>query len=131
MRIIQSHLLILISVFCVSVAKKLKESGAEDIIVKCQVLAGGRGKGTLSSGLKGGVKICSTPEEVEEMTSKMIGYRLVTHQTTAEGEFVHKVLILEGVNIVKELYLAIVLDSTVGGPVIIASKKVILIISVS
>lgn len=94
------------------------------MIVKTQVWAGGRGKGYLTSGLRGGVKICSTPEEVKKLASQMIGFRLITQQTTAEGETVHKVLVLEGVNIVRELYLAIVLDAAAGGPVIIVSPMV-------
>lgn len=106
-----------------SIANQLKLTGANELIIKSQILAGGRGKGMLSSGLKGGVKICSTAEQAKDMSSKMIGYRLVTHQTTADGEPVDKVLVLEGVNIVNELYLAIVLDAATGGPVLVVSKK--------
>lgn len=49
------------------------------LILKAQVKAGGRGKGTLSSGLKGGVQICKTPQEIGDKTKQMIGYNLVTH----------------------------------------------------
>lgn len=59
------------------VASKLSAKGG--LILKAQVKAGGRGKGHLTSGLKGGVQICKTPEEVAEKTDKMIGYNLITH----------------------------------------------------
>lgn len=59
------------------IAKGLSNKGG--LILKAQVQAGGRGKGTLSSGLKGGVQICKTPEEIAEKTKQMIGYQLVTH----------------------------------------------------
>jgi succinyl-CoA synthetase beta subunit len=51
------------------------------LILKAQVQAGGRGKGHLTSGMKGGVQILKTPEEVAERTKMMIGYNLITHQT--------------------------------------------------
>eukprot|EP00922_Rhytidocystis_sp_ex-Travisia-forbesii_P028829 GHVS01042256.1.p1 GENE.GHVS01042256.1~~GHVS01042256.1.p1 ORF type:complete len:432 (-),score=98.47 GHVS01042256.1:244-1539(-) len=104
------------------ICRRLKREGAADLVLKCQVLAGGRGKGTLSSGLVGGVKVTSSVEQVEGFAKDMLGYRLVTHQTTARGELVKQVLIHEGVNITKELYLAIVLDRKVNGPAIIASQ---------
>jgi succinyl-CoA synthetase beta subunit len=83
------------------VATKLDPSGG--LILKAQVHAGGRGKGIevkpilkinffysghLTSGLKGGVKICKTPEEVRNYTKQMIGYNLITHQTVKEGQFI-------------------------------------------
>src|SRR5688572_5738443 len=60
-----------------SIAKQLKG----ELIIKAQVHAGGRGKGHLTSGLKGGVKICKTPEEIKNYAKDMIGYNLITHQT--------------------------------------------------
>lgn len=63
------------------VASKLSNKGG--LIVKAQVKAGGRGKGHLTSGLKGGVQICKTPDEVSDKVKQMIGYNLITHQTTA------------------------------------------------
>jgi len=81
------------------VAKTLDPTGG--LILKSQVHAGGRGKGTLSSGLKGGVKICKTPEEVEGFAKQMIGYNLVTAQTPKEGLKVNAVLVHEGVDIKK------------------------------
>mmetsp|Transcript_35374 Transcript_35374/g.26365 ORF Transcript_35374/g.26365 Transcript_35374/m.26365 type:complete len:104 (+) Transcript_35374:127-438(+) len=79
------------------VATGLSNKGG--LIVKAQVQAGGRGKGHLTSGLKGGVQICKTPEEVKEKTAKMIGYNLITHQTTKNGLPVRAVLVHEGVDI--------------------------------
>jgi len=55
------------------------------LIVKAQVHAGGRGKGHLTSGLKGGVQICKVPKEVADYTKQMLGYNLITKQTKAEG----------------------------------------------
>eukprot|EP00916_Digyalum_oweni_P020244 GHVL01033774.1.p1 GENE.GHVL01033774.1~~GHVL01033774.1.p1 ORF type:complete len:389 (-),score=68.63 GHVL01033774.1:182-1348(-) len=105
------------------VAKWLKDEGAVDLILKSQILAGGRGKGRLTSGLQGGVKICKEAKEVENHAKQMIGYNLITHQTDNEGQKVNHVLIHEGVDIEKELYLAIVLDRKYGGPVFVASQE--------
>lgn len=60
-----------------SIASTLSNKGG--LIVKAQVQAGGRGKGHLTSGMKGGVHILKTPEEVAEKTKNMIGYNLITH----------------------------------------------------
>lgn len=89
--------------------------------MKAQVQAGGRGKGTLSSGLKGGVHIIKTPKEVKDLTAKMLGYNLVTHQTTKEGLKVNAVLIHEGVDIDRQIYLAFILDRNSQRPAIVAS----------
>ena len=102
-----------------TVAAKLDPSGG--LILKAQVHAGGRGKGTLSSGLKGGVKICHTPDEVAEYTKQMIGYNLVTHQTPKAGLLVNAVLVHEGVDIVRQIYLAFILDRQHQSPAIVAS----------
>ena len=68
-------------------------------LCRTQIHAGGRGKGIFSSGFKGGVKICSTAEEVEAMTAKMLGHHLVTKQTGPEGQLVSMVLINEGIKV--------------------------------
>ena len=99
----------------------LNERGAEEIVLKAQILAGGRGKGTFSSGLKGGVKLSKVPAEIGQLTEQMIGYNLVTKQTSADGSPVSNVMVAKALNIVKETYLAIVLDRAFGGPVIVAS----------
>ncbi len=85
------------------------------VVVKAQIHAGGRGKG-------GGVKLAKTPDEAAEITKKMIGMTLVTHQTGPEGRVVHKVLVEEALNIDKELYLGVTLDRKIGLPVVMASR---------
>ena len=92
-----------------------KELGGR-VVVKSQIHAGGRGKG-------GGVKLAKDADEAAEITKKMIGMTLVTHQTGPEGRVVHKVLIEEAVNIDKELYLGITLDRKLGKPVVMASRQ--------
>jgi len=86
------------------------------VVVKAQIHAGGRGKG-------GGVKLAKDADEAADLTKKMIGMRLVTHQTGPEGREVRKVLIEEALNIDRELYLGITLDRRIGMPVIMASKQ--------
>jgi len=102
-------------------ASTMLSKGASEIVLKAQILAGGRGKGVFSSGLKGGVKISKDPSEIGSLTEQMIGYNLTTKQTSAEGTLVSKVMVAKALNIVKETYLAIVMDRSYGGPVIIAS----------
>src|SRR5205823_10077372 len=85
------------------------------VVVKAQIHAGGRGKG-------GGVKLARDADEAAELMKKMIGMKLVTHQTGPEGRVVHKVLIEQALNIDRELYLGITLDRRIGMPVIMASK---------
>eukprot|EP01084_Bolivina_argentea_P236738 398000_1 len=103
-------------------AIKLRKEGALDLIVKSQILAGGRGKGHfVETGFKGGVKVCDSPEEIEAMTKEMLGNHLVTNQTGPEGQLVQNVLIHEGVNFDKEFYLAFLLERAYDGPVIMGS----------
>ena len=83
-------------------------------VVKAQIHAGGRGKG-------GGVKIAKSPDEAEELAKQMIGMTLVTHQTGPEGRKVGRVLIEEGLEIDRELYLSILIDRASQSPVVIAS----------
>jgi succinyl-CoA synthetase beta subunit len=85
-------------------------------VVKAQVHAGGRGRG-------GGIKTAATPAEVEEIAKELIGMRLITPQTGAEGKQVNKVLVEEGVNIAREIYLGITVDRANECPVIIASRE--------
>ena len=96
-------------------ARKIAEGLGGAVVVKAQVYAGGRGKA-------GGVKVVQNPAEAEQAAQKMIGMRLVTHQTTAEGVPVHKVLVEEAMPIARELYLSIVIDSAKRMPVIMASE---------
>src|SRR6478735_5280284 len=98
-----------------------RELAPAEVVVKAQVHAGGRGKGTFQNGFKGGVHLCATPEEAGEVASKMLGQTLVTHQTGPAGKVVSKVLVAEAVDISRELYFAILLDRSTSAPVIIAS----------
>jgi len=104
-----------------AVAQRIKNEGANDLILKAQILAGGRGKGHFDTGFKGGVKIVTTPEEVRDNASQMFGNWLVTNQTGPEGQQVNRVLIHEGVDFDKEFYFAILLDRDHNGPVMVGS----------
>ena len=83
-------------------------------VVKAQIHAGGRGKG-------GGVKLARSPEEAERLAAGMIGMTLVTHQTGPEGRVVSRVLVEEGLQMTRELYVSLVLDRSSGKPVMMAS----------
>ena len=80
------------------------------MVVKAQVLAGGRGKGTFDTGLRGGVQIVYSPEEVREMAKAMIGHRLVTKQTGPGGRPCNSVYVVQRLYSRKDYYLAILLD---------------------
>ena len=95
-------------------AQDLLGSGATGVVVKAQIHAGGRGKG-------GGVKIAKSVEEAGEIAGKMLGMKLVTHQTGPEGRIVHRLLVEETLPIEKELYLGILVDRGEGKPVFMAS----------
>ena len=97
--------------------------GTKELIVKAQIHAGGRGKGTFKSGFKGGVHVCSSPAEARDLAGKMLGQVLVTHQTGAEGKQVNKVFVGEAVEIGRELYFAILHDRATSGFTIIASTE--------
>src|SRR5437588_938148 len=94
-----------------------------EVVVKAQIHAGGRGKGTFANGLKGGVHVCKTPEEAREKASKMLGQTLVTHQTGPTGRVVNKVLVTEAVEIAREVYFAIIRDRPTAAPLIVASTE--------
>ena len=85
-------------------------------VVKAQIHAGGRGKG-------GGVKVVKTLEELQGQASRMLGMRLVTHQTGPEGRIVKRLLIEEGANIQKELYIGMVVDRGSQRVVLMASRE--------
>lgn len=93
-----------------------KELGTDVVVVKAQIHAGGRGKG-------GGVKIAKSLTEVKEHAQNILGMNLVTHQTGPNGKEVKKLLIEEGMDIARELYLGIVLDRAVSQLVIMASTE--------
>jgi succinyl-CoA synthetase beta subunit len=88
--------------------------GGDLVVVKAQIHAGGRGKG-------GGVKLARSVIEAEQLAKEMIGMTLITHQTGPEGRKVVRVLIEEGLQIERELYLSILIDRAAAAPVIIAS----------
>ena len=100
-----------------------QELGTQDLVVKAQVHAGGRGKGTFANGFKGGVHLCKSPAEAREIASKMLGQTLVTHQTGAAGRVVNTVLVAQSVGIEREIYFAILLDRATGAPMIVASTE--------
>ena len=90
--------------------------GGSIVVVKAQIHAGGRGKG-------GGVKLAKSADEAEQLAKQMIGMTLVTHQTGPEGRKVGRVLVEEGLEIARELYLSVVIDRAAACPVIIASAE--------
>ena len=96
--------------------------GDEEVVIKSQILAGGRGLGTFTNGLQGGVHVIKTAE-VEEYASKMLGGTLVTKQSGAEGKPVNQLLLAKKMDLVNEMYFAILLDRASGGPVIIACSE--------
>ncbi len=96
------------------VARDLLDGGAKGVVVKAQIHAGGRGKG-------GGVKLAKSVEEAGELASKILGMRLVTHQTGPEGRIVRRLLIEETLPIERELYLSMLLDRANARLLIMAS----------
>jgi succinyl-CoA synthetase beta subunit len=100
-----------------------RELGDVDVVVKAQIHAGGRGKGTFTNGFKGGVHVRKTPAEVRDVAAKMLGQILVTHQTGPAGRQVNKVLVAESADIAREIYFAVLLDRATAAPVIVASTE--------
>ncbi len=100
-----------------------RELGTNELVVKAQVHAGGRGKGTFANGFKGGVHLVQSPAEVRDVAGKMLGQTLVTHQTGPAGRVVNKVLIAESVDIEREIYFAVLLDRETSAPLIVASTE--------
>ncbi|MEJ2474027.1 MAG: ADP-forming succinate--CoA ligase subunit beta [Desulfobacterales bacterium] len=102
--------------FSTSEAKGVAEElGSFPVVVKAQIHAGGRGKG-------GGVKLAKSMEDVGGAADQIIGMTLVTHQTGPEGRLVKKVLVEQGLNIAKELYLSIIPDRSTAQVVVMASE---------
>jgi succinyl-CoA synthetase beta subunit len=92
-----------------------KEIG-KPVVVKAQIHAGGRGKG-------GGIKLAANPEEAKKAASEIIGMTLVTHQTGPEGKLVKNVLVEEQIDIDRELYVSVVIDNSIGLPIVMASAE--------
>uniref|UniRef100_A0A6Q2XFP5 Succinate--CoA ligase [GDP-forming] subunit beta, mitochondrial n=1 Tax=Esox lucius TaxID=8010 RepID=A0A6Q2XFP5_ESOLU len=109
-------------------ARKLN---AKEIVLKAQILAGGRGKGTFDSGLKGGVHLTKDPSVVGELANKMLGYSLTTKQTPKDGVKVKtpsksthfQVMVAEALDINRETYFAILMDRACNGPVMVGSPQ--------
>ena len=93
------------------------------IVVKAQIHAGGRGKGTFTDGYKGGVQLCDTPEKAKAAGLAMLGNNLITKQTSPQGRKVQTLYFTEGSDIDHEYYLAVVLDRESAQTVIIASTE--------
>ncbi|XP_059427533.1 succinate--CoA ligase [ADP-forming] subunit beta, mitochondrial-like [Carassius carassius] len=100
-----------------------KQIGSKDLVVKAQVLAGGRGKGSFEGGLKGGVRIVYSPEEARDISSKMIGKKLFTKQTGEGGRICNQVFICERRYPRREYYFAITMERSFQGPVLIGSSQ--------
>jgi succinyl-CoA synthetase beta subunit len=95
-------------------ARKLLHNGAQGVVIKAQIHAGGRGKG-------GGVRVAKNLAEAKMWADKILGMRLVTHQTGPEGKIVQRLLVEETLPIERELYLGIVVDRATALPVFMAS----------
>eukprot|EP00298_Acanthocystis_sp_HF-20_P010732 c19015_g2_i2.p1 GENE.c19015_g2_i2~~c19015_g2_i2.p1 ORF type:complete len:494 (+),score=215.34 c19015_g2_i2:55-1482(+) len=105
-------------------AKKLfDEKEASDVVIKAQVLAGGRGRGVFDSGFRGGVHVCHSLEEVDHMAPQMLGHRLITKQTNANGAPCNALLIAERVYNRRELYVAFIMDREAQGVALIVSLQ--------
>ncbi|MCI0536646.1 MAG: ADP-forming succinate--CoA ligase subunit beta [Verrucomicrobiales bacterium] len=106
-----------------AVAEKLLATGHQRVVVKSQIHAGGRGKGTFLNGFKGGVHVCVTAPEVFDQARQMLGQVLVTKQTGPDGRRVNQLLVEAAARINKEFYLAVLLDRANGRPLIMASTE--------
>lgn len=92
-------------------AKKIAtDLKSENLVLKAQVLAGGRGKGAFKNGFKGGVRLVFSPEEAEQTSSKMINQILVTKQTGAAGRICNKVMVAERKFPRREFYFAVMME---------------------
>ncbi|XP_058979965.1 succinate--CoA ligase [ADP-forming] subunit beta, mitochondrial [Musca domestica] len=102
------------------IAQKLNTN---NLVLKAQVLAGGRGKGAFKNGFKGGVRVVNDPKEAEDVASKMINQLLVTKQTGAAGRICKKVMVAERKFPRREFYFAVMMERAFNGPVVIASSQ--------
>merc|ERR1711997_151585 len=102
-------------------ARKIAEDlNSKDLVIKAQVLAGGRGKGRFANYPKGGVQLLFSAEEIEEAAKGMIGDFLITKQTGKEGRICNSVLVTERKYTRKEYYVAFTNERSFGGPVMVA-----------
>lgn len=92
-------------------AKKIAQNlKTDNLVLKAQVLAGGRGKGAFKNGLKGGVRLVFSPEEAEQIAGKMVNQTLVTKQTGAAGRVCNKVMVAERKFPRREFYFAVMME---------------------
>ncbi|KAM0792851.1 hypothetical protein ACM66B_002615 [Microbotryomycetes sp. NB124-2] len=105
--------------------KVAKSFGTDKLVIKAQVLAGGRGKGHFDgpNGLKGGVQMVDSPEQAQQYASQMIGHKLITKQTGAAGRQCNAVMLAERRKPTHEYYVAILNDRGIGGPAMVASRQ--------
>ena len=106
-----------------AIAEKLFASGQKLLVIKSQIHAGGRGKGTFKHGFKGGVKLAKTVDEVVSLAENMLGKTLVTKQTGPDGRVVGTILVAGAESIKREFYLAVLLDRANSRPLIMASTE--------
>jgi succinyl-CoA synthetase beta subunit len=106
-----------------AIAERLLAEGAKKLVIKAQIHAGGRGKGTFKDGFQGGVKLTTSAEDIFKYAQAMLGNVLVTKQTGLEGRRVSKLIVALAPDIQKELYLAVLLDRNCGRPVMMASTE--------
>ncbi len=103
-------------------AKAFKDLGGPLAVVKAQIHAGGRGKGTVKTNpQQRGVQLVRSADEAATVASNLLGQSLVTLQTGSDGQAVRQVLVEEGCDIARELYLGVLVDRATAGPVVIAS----------
>jgi succinyl-CoA synthetase beta subunit len=106
-----------------TIAEQLFTKGEKLVVIKAQIHAGGRGKGTFKNGFKGGVHLCKSAQDVFDKAKGMLGNVLVTKQTGPEGRLVSKLLVAAAPQIKKELYLAVLLDRGSSRPVMMVSTE--------
>ncbi|KAG5730031.1 Succinyl-CoA ligase [GDP-forming] subunit beta, hydrogenosomal [Termitomyces sp. T112] len=100
-----------------------KNFGQDKLVIKAQVLAGGRGKGKFSNGFQGGVHMVDSPAQAKEIASKMIGSSLITKQTGAAGRACNAVMLAERRQPAHEYYVAVLNDRVSQGAVLVASAQ--------
>lgn len=105
------------------IARQLAAKGYHRFVLKSQIHAGGRGKGTFKNNVQGGVKVLDSLEDVYSRAGQMIGQVLVTKQTGPEGRLVSRLLVDPAPQIRQEFYLAVLLDRAAGLPVMMASTE--------
>jgi len=99
-----------------------KMNNPADLVIKAQVLSGGRGLGTFKNGFYGGVHVISSAADAKEYASQMLGQELVTKQNP-KGIECNRVYLMEKMNIKNEMYLSLLMDRATGGPVMVGSPR--------